>query len=227
MTQRINLYNKALLPRRDWLMLDYVVAYALVAAALGLLVGWLALTGARRAEQVHASAQQQLEQAQKQLTTLATIPKRTVDAKLLQTVQAAREEQQQLQQILNLGGSQRDAAPIRFSAVLAALAQHTPANVWLIAAQADARGVDIDGYALHPRLVAGLAQALSQSPAMGGKRFASLDVQSEKVALAAPTPALPVATPTPIPIQTPAAASQPPADLPAYRFKLSSHGVQP
>lgn len=180
MTQQINLFNPALLKKRDLLTARNVVAaWAVVLAGLAT----LALLVAYRADQLAHEAldiETQLKEEQAQHAALAKQlaelkPDARLAAELAQVEQflAARRE---IVSVLQGGTIGRTEG---FSDYMRAFARQSMSGLWLTGFNISAGGNDMEirGRTLNAELVPGYIRRLNGEKALSGRSFASLDMK--------------------------------------------------
>lgn len=181
MSQHINLYNPALLPRRHLLSARNLgLAMVLLAGVAGA-AGWHAWAGADRQAASTAQGRQALEQERQRLAQLVKARnQRQPDAGLAAELKQA-EQLLATRQALELALSAGDAAMTDgFSEHFRAFARQTMEGVWLVGFSIDGASgaMEIDGRAVSPELVPVYIRRLTDEPAFQGRSFAALDVKS-------------------------------------------------
>jgi hypothetical protein len=187
MTHHINLYDPALLRRREWLTAANL-AFAVVAIlTVMLLWGIVArIDAAGQAEQA-AALDSRLKAAREESVTLAgQLASRKADPKLELDIAALQELLGVRRNILVALGQGDTAQTAGHSVYLRGLARQTLGNVWLtgFSIGLDGSAMEIRGRTLDPALLPEYIRRLSAEPAFRGRRFASLNVVAPPAAQA-------------------------------------------
>jgi hypothetical protein len=195
MSQQINLYNAAFVPRREWLTAQSLaVAVAALLALVTVAAVWARLDARNSAvELAVAQARQkatleQLETARRQLGVRK--PSAALQAEL-------RDQQQLLVSrdtvlaVLNDGMGGQDGAGIGFAEYLRGLARQSVSGLWLTGFSVAAGGNDMSlrGRALDKTLLPDYVRRLNGEKAFAGRSFASLRVDAKEEPAAAGLPA--------------------------------------
>lgn len=217
MSQQINLYDPALLRRREWLTATNLAAVAALIAVV--VIGWgiweRALLGALEQE-----AELLATQNKSLRDEIATVGARRAGLKADAAVAAELSSGQDLlalrrEAMEKLKTMTAPQAP-RLADYLTALARQTPAGLWLTGfsvASGDA-GMEISGRMTDPTLLPEFIRRLNSETAFFGRSFAALQVNAAKPAAA---PAGPSQGPAPLA-----------ATVPAYHeFSLAPAKVKP
>lgn len=180
MSQHINLYNAALLPRRHLLSARNLVLLMVLVAGLAGAAGWHARAGADRQAALTAQGRQAVEHERERLTQLVKARnERQPDAGLAAELKRA-EALLATRQALELALPARDAVMTNgFSEHFRAFARQTMEGVWLVGFSIDGASgaMEIDGRAVSPELVPVYIRRLTEEPAFHGRSFAALDVK--------------------------------------------------
>lgn len=219
MTQQINLYDAALLRRREWL-----TAANLVVATLALvlaMVGWSVAVRAQVAalEAENARLAPEVKTLREQMTALADqAASRKPDARLeaeLASTQAVLARRGDILAALRKGVG-GDAAS--FGEYLRALARQSVGGLWLTGFSVDegGSGLKIRGRMADPALLPEYIRKLNNEPAFQGRAFATLKVTTGQ---SAPPPGVAAAAPAPAP--APAATDARSARPPYHEFVLA------
>lgn len=188
MAQHINLYDPSLRPPRVWITPGRVLlALALVAAAVAA-AAWQV-----RAQAQTASARSQALQAQlQQLAQAAGASQPSDEAAQTQELEALRLRVAGLQALAQAQAAEPDGREGAV-ALLAALAQAAPGDVWLDTVQWQApraqqpASIALEGQMLDPRRLPVYLRRLEAQPALAGQRLAQVQVE--------PAPVVPGAVP--------------------------------
>lgn len=179
MTHYINLYDPALLRRREWLTATNL-AFAVAAVFLVMLLwgGWARFDAARLAEQA-AALDSQVKAAREQSVALAgQLGARKADPALELSVAAARELLGVRREIRDALGQGVASAAAGQADYLRGLARQTVANLWLTEFSIGPEGtrMEIHGRTLDPATLPEYIHRLNAEPAFRGRRFAALSV---------------------------------------------------
>lgn len=179
MTHHINLYDPALLRRREWLTAANLAFAAAIILLVMLLWGsWARIDAAGVADQA-AAMETRLKAAREESIALAgQLASRKADPKLELDIAALQELLGVRQNILTTLGQGDPAQAAGHSVYLRGLARQTIANVWLtgFSIGPDGSHMEIRGRTLDPALLPVYIRRLSSEPAFRGRRFASLNV---------------------------------------------------
>jgi len=197
-TQQINLYNPAFIPRRQWLNGQSLATMAgAMLVALAIAGGWSA-QNARSSGDAAAAAKAELKQAQAAFDA----EKRAFDARkpssaLLAEVEQAQELLAMREEVLAALGKSlgsEDSPGVGFSDYLKGLARHARSGLWLTGFRVDAGGenMTLTGRAVDKALLPEYVRSLNAEPAFVGKAFAGLRIEAKDASVA---PAVPSAVP--------------------------------
>lgn len=189
MSQQINLLNRDLRARHDWLAFNVVAPLALAVVALvAVAVVWV------RAEQGQlvtreAAVAAQLKASQERLQALARqIGERKGDPRLeveSQRLAAAVQRRRDVLQVLADGGLEKGGG---FAEIMAGLSRQAMDGLWLTAFSAAGSDFEIRGRMLDPALLPDYIRRLNAESAFRGRRFDMLDMKG-----VLPPPAVPTA----------------------------------
>lgn len=191
MSQQINLYNAAFVPKRQLLTGQSLAISTAVLLCLLLGAGTWSSIRARGAIEAADAAKAELKQAQAMLET----EKRAFDAR--KPTPALQAEVDQAQALLGmreevlaaLGKSlgDDDAPGAGFADYLKGLARHARGGLWLTGFQVEAGGerMALTGRTLDKALVPEYVRALNAEPAFVGKAFAGLRIDAHEPPVAA------------------------------------------
>lgn len=186
MTHHINLYDPALLRRREWLTAANLAFVTAGIFFLMLLWGaWARIEAAGLAEQA-AALENRLKAAREESVALAgQLAARKADPKLELDVAALQELLGVRRNILVALGQGAGATSIGYADYLRGLARQSIADLWLtgFSIGPDGARMEIRGRTLDPALLPRYIGRLNAEPAFRGRRFAALDV-----AVPAPVP---------------------------------------
>jgi MSHA biogenesis protein MshI len=195
-TQQINLYDAALLRRRDWLAAGNVAAATL--ALLAAMVGW-SLSARAQLSVLEAESQAiapQLKTLREQTTALAAqLASLKPDARVEAELSSARGTLALRGEILAVLQKGIGGGATGFGEYLRALARQSVGGLWLtgFSVAEGGSGMEIRGRMTDPALLPEYIRKLNGEPAFQGRAFAALKVA---VASAAPVagnaPAAPV-----------------------------------
>lgn len=179
MSRQINLYDPALLRRREWITAGNVLAgVILVCGILFAWGGWLSFRGARLETQV-ADLERELKAAREESVTLGTqLANLKPDPELERNLAAVKDLlglRKEMLAELSKGSPQANAP---YGDYLRGLARQALGGLWLtgFAVEAGDRRMEIRGRTLDPALVPEYIRRLNAEPAFRGHRFAALSV---------------------------------------------------
>jgi hypothetical protein len=192
MTHYINLYDPALLKRREWLTAaNLLFALALVFVVMLGWGAWARIDAASLATDA-AALDSRLQAARAESVTLAgQLSSRRADPKLELDLAAMKELLGVRQQILTTLGQEAGSQSIGHADYLRGLARQSVTNLWLtgFSVGPDGTRMEILGRTLDPALLPEYIRRLNAEPAFRGHRFAALSV-----GLPAPAPVANAAT---------------------------------
>lgn len=179
MTHHINLYDPALLRRREWLTAAHL-AFAAAAIFLVMLLwgSWARIDAAGLGEQA-AALDSQLKSAREQSVALAgQLAARKADPALELSVAAAKELLGVRRNIRDVLGQGVASAATGQADYLRGLARQTVTNLWLTEFSLGPEGarMEIHGRTLDPATLPEYIRRLNAEPAFRGRRFAALSV---------------------------------------------------
>lgn len=185
MTHHINLYDPALLRRREWLTAANLAFAAVALLVIMLLWGIAARIDAAGQGGQASELENRLKTAREASIALAgQLASRRADPKLELDIAALQELLGVRRNILAALGQGDSTQPAGPSIYLRGLARQTLANVWLtgFSIGPDGSAMEIRGRTLDPALLPEYIRRLSAEPAFRGRRFASLDVRAPEPA---------------------------------------------
>ncbi len=211
MTQQINLYDPALLRKREVIS---ALNLALAAAVLAVFIGaWAVLARAQQAtlEAEQQALARQLKSVQEQMADLARqVASMKPDPRIEAELASARALLSLRGEVLGVLEKSIGGGAISFAEYLRALARQTVGGLWLTGfSVADSGGMEIRGRMSDPARLPEYIRRLNAEKAFQGRSFAALRVSPGLAA--APTAA---ATPG-------SAAPAPPATAPFHEFVLA------
>lgn len=179
MTHHINLYDPALLRRREWLTAANL-AFAAAAVFLAMLLwgAWARIDAAGLGEQA-ATLENRLKAAREQSVALASqLATRRADPALELSVAAAQELLGVRRNIRDALGQGVASAATGQADYLRGLARQTVTNLWLTEFSIGPEGarMEIRGRTLDPATLPEYIRRLNAEPAFRGRRFAALSV---------------------------------------------------
>jgi hypothetical protein len=217
MAQQINLYDPALLRKRDWLALGNVVA---VTAVLTLVIGadgYLARLDLPALTAQAATNEGQLKAVREQITSLGQqAANRKPDPRLEQEIAAKRLLLGTRGEVLSiLRQSLGPEAGASFTAYLQGFARQTVAGLWLTNFTIDAMSgsIEIKGRTVDPALLPEYIRRLNKEAAFQGRAFSAFKLDAGKPETITPAP----------PLAGAAAKTPPPAmavRAPFHEFRL-------
>ena len=212
MSQQINLYNAAFVPKRELITAkNLAVAAGVLLVSLSAFGAWAALQAQQKASAA-AAAQTQLKQTQAameaaRIASEARKPSAALQAELDQTrrLLAMREE---VLAVLSLGmGEGKDKGGAGFGDYLAGLARQTREGLWLSGFSISAGGssMTLSGRTLDKATLPDYVRRLNNEPAFAGKAFAGLQMDyrelvrgtETKTTVVPPAPTFPAVVPAP------------------------------
>lgn len=198
MAQQINLYDPALLSKRDWFALSNVVLGAGVLAVLVVAAGWLVRLDVPALQAQAATQDIQLKAMREQVLALGKRgADRQADARLEQDLTAARQLAAARGEILGVLRQRLAADAPPFAEYLRGFSRQTMPGLWLtgFAWDAAAGSIEIRGRTVDPALLPEYIRRLNREPAFRGHAFAALTIAEGKPDTVAGT-----ATPSTAPI---------------------------
>lgn len=192
MSQQINLYNPALLKRREWLSAPNVAAGA--AVLLVVMAAWTALARyqASRLEAQAAPVTLRLKAAQEEMAALTkALAERQSDPRIEAELKKTSELLQGRQKVLEVLSRGLGPGAVGFAEYLPGFARQTPRAIWLTAftVAADGSAMEIRGRTTDPALLPDYIQRLSSEKAFKGRAFAALELSAGSAEPAAGTAA--------------------------------------
>lgn len=188
MSQQINLYDPALLRKREWLTATNVALASL--ALLVVMAGWTGWTRVRLSalEAEAATLAPQAKALQDQVAALGKdMAGRKPDARLEAELAQARTELAVRAEVADVLGKGLGPEAASFAEYLRGLARQTPSGLWLTGFSVGAGGgaMEIRGRLLDPALLAEYIRRLNGEKAFQGRAFSALKLIAGKP----PTPA--------------------------------------
>ncbi|MBS3935227.1 MAG: PilN domain-containing protein [Sulfuritalea sp.] len=192
MARHINLYDPALLRKRDWFALGNVVLGALLALLLVAAAGFATRAGLPGLADRAAAGETQLHGLREQVRVLGQHgAKRQADPRIAAELEETRLAAQGRNQVLEI--LRRKVAEGRppFAEPLRGLARQSMTGVWITGFSWDAAGdrIEIRGRTVDPALLPDYLRRLSREPAFRGRAFAALDLVEGKLEPVAGAPA--------------------------------------
>jgi hypothetical protein len=179
MTHYINLYDPALLRRRDWLTAANL-AYAVAAIFLAMLLwgSWARIDAAGLAEQAGKLDSQIKAEREQSVALAGQLAARRADPTLALNVAAARELLGVRRNIRDALGQGVASAAGGHSDYLRGLARQTVVNLWLTDFSIGPQGarMEIRGRTLDPATLPDYIRRLNAEPAFRGRRFAAVNI---------------------------------------------------
>jgi hypothetical protein len=205
MTQQINLFNPAFIPKRELLTGQNL---ALAALALVLLIAPLSYWSRTKAQKAAAelvavkARQQQSQEALDALVKAAQA--RKPSAALLAEIDQTRQLIAMRDEVLAAVGVRADLPEASFAAYLAGLARQTRDGLWLSGFSVASGGaqLSLSGKAIDKALLPQYIQRLNSEPAFAGKTFGGLRIEYRDLAavkgVAAAVPPAPTSGGSPV-----------------------------
>ncbi len=206
MAQQINLFDPALLRKRDWFALSNVVLGAGLAAVLVAAAGFLARGGLPELQTQAKTGETQLKAMREQVLVLGQrVADRKADPRIEQELDVARHLAEARGVVLETlrQGLAADVPP--FADYLRGLARQSMTGLWITGFVWDATSdsMEIRGRTTDPALLPEYIRRLNREPAFRGHAFAAL-----KVAEGKPEPVANTTTPSAAKSSVPAEAAQ-------------------
>lgn len=183
MAQQINLYDPALLRKRDWLALSNVVLGAGALAVLVAAAGWLVRLDVPTLQARAATQDTQLVAMREQVLALGKrVADRHADPRIEQELAMARQLAAARGEVLGVLRQRLEADAPPFAEYLRGFARQTMTGLWLtgFAWDAAAGSIEIRGRTVDPALLPEYIRRLNREPAFRGHAFAALNVVAGK-----------------------------------------------
>lgn len=183
MAQQINLFDPALLRKRDWFALSNVVLGAGIAAVLVIAAGFVARSGLPALQAQAASGETQLKAMREQVLVLGQrVADRKADPRIEEELAVARHLAEGRGVVLQTlrQGLEADMPP--FADYLRGLARQSITGLWITGFAWDAASdsMEIRGRTTDPSLLPDYIRRLNREPAFRGHAFAALKVAEGK-----------------------------------------------
>jgi hypothetical protein len=197
--QQINLYNPALMRKRDWFALSNVVLGAGIAAVLGVAAGVLARGGLPALQAQTTASETQLQAMREQVLVLGQrVAERKADPRIEQELTMARQLAEVRGVVLQTLRQGLESDVPSHAEYLRGLARQSMTGLWITGFVWDAASdsMEIRGRTTDPALLPEYIRRLNRESAFRGHAFAALNVVEGKVDAAkavAPTEARPKA----------------------------------
>ena len=199
MSQQINLYNPAFIPKRELLTgKNLAIAAAAVYGAIAAAAGWAYLE-AQRQTAANLAAQQQLKQAQAATEAVRQASEtRKPSAALQAEIDRHRQLMAMRDEVLAVAGQglggERGAG---FGDYLAGLSRQSREGLWLtgFTVSAGGSGMVLRGRTVDKSLLPDYVRRLNREPAFAGRSFAGLQLDYREPGAAAPASVPPASTP--------------------------------
>lgn len=220
MTQQINLYDAALLRRREWLSAANLAVATLTLAAV--MTGWSLSARAQLAalEAESRAVASQLASLRERVTGLAArAAALKPDARLEAELASARALLSLRGDVLAALDKGLGSGATGFGEYLRALARQSVGGLWLtgFTVAEGGSGMEIRGRMTDPALLPEYLRKLNGEPAFQGRAFATLTVSAASTPSAAPpAQAQALVPPQATPSQAPAPRAAPPRSAPPY-----------
>jgi len=192
MARHINLYDPALLRRRDWLALGNVVLGALLALLLVAAAGFVVRAGLTERQAQLAAGETRLQALREQVRALGQrVAERQADPRIEQELAAARQVAQGRGEVLETLRQKVAEGQQPFAETLRGLARQSMTGLWITAFSWEAAGgrIEIRGRTVDPALLPDYLRRLSREPAFQGRTFAALEIREGKIETAGGAPA--------------------------------------
>lgn len=202
MAQQINLYDPALMRKRDRFALANVVLGAGAVAILVLVAGFLARSGLPALQTQSSASETQLKAMREQVLVLGQrVAERKADPRIEQELSAARQLAEVRGVVLQTLRQDLESNAPSYAEYLRGLARQSMTGLWITGFVWDAASdsMEIRGRTTDPALLPEYIRRLNREPAFRGHAFAALNVAEGKAETAktantaAPTEAPPKA----------------------------------
>lgn len=183
MAQQINLYDPALLRKRDWFALANVVLLAGLLAILVTLAGFLVRAGLPELHAQVATSETQLKAMREQVLVLGKrVAERKADPRIEQELNAARQMAGAHDVLLDTLRVQLAVDRPFFADYLRGLARQAINGLWITGFtwEAGGEGLEIRGRTLDPALLPEYIRRLNNEPAFRGQAFSALKLAEGK-----------------------------------------------
>lgn len=198
MAQQINLYDPALLRKRDWLALVNIVLGAGVLAVLVAGAGFLARNGLPELQAQVTTSETQLKAMREQVLVLGQrVADRKADPRIEQELATARQVAEARGVVLETLRQRLASDEPPFADYLRGLARQSMTGLWITGFAWDAAsdGIEIRGRTLDPALLPEYIRRLNREPAFRGQAFSALNVAEGKPDPASGAKAVPAEAP--------------------------------
>lgn len=183
MAQQINLYDPALLRKRDWFALSNLVLGAGIAALLVATTGMLVRSGLPELQAQTTTGEAQLKAMRDQVLVLGQrVAERKADPRIEQELAAARQLAAARGEVLQALRHRLASGEPSFADYLRGLARQSMTGLWITGFAWDAAsdGLEIRGRTTDPALLPEYIGRLNREPAFRGQAFAALTVAEGK-----------------------------------------------
>lgn len=183
MAQQINLYDPALLRKRDWFALSNLVLGAGIAALLVATTGMLVRSGLPELQAQTTMGEAQLKAMRDQVLVLGQrVAERKADPRIEQELAAARQLAAARGEVLQALRQRLASGEPSFADYLRGLARQSMTGLWITGFAWDAAsdGLEIRGRTTDPALLPEYIGRLNREPAFRGQAFAALTVAEGK-----------------------------------------------
>jgi hypothetical protein len=192
MAQQINLYDPALLRKRDWLALPNLVLGAAIAAALVAAAGFLARNTLPELQAQATTGEARLKALRDQVLVLGQrVAERKADPRIEQELAVTRQLAAARGEVLRALRQRLTAGDPPFADYLRGLARQSMSGLWITGFGWDAAsdGLEIRGRTTDPALLPEYISRLNREPAFRGQSFSALTVAEGKPETVAGSPA--------------------------------------
>lgn len=183
MAQQINLYDPALLRKRDWFALSNLVLGAGIAALLVAAAGVLVRGGLPELQAQATTGEAQLQAMRDQVLVLGQrVAERKADPRIEQELAATRQLAAARGEVLQALRQRLASGEPSFADYLRGLARQSMTGLWITGFAWDAAsdGLEIRGRTTDPALLPEYIGRLNREPAFRGQAFAALTVAEGK-----------------------------------------------
>lgn len=183
MSRQINLYDPALLRKRDWLALGYVVSFGLLLVAVVVAAGFVVRGDLPQLESQASANETQLKALREQVVALGQQMIRKPDPVLEHEVDATRLLLSAREEVVSLLKKDLGPGTHSYTNFLRGFARQTIPGLWLTGFSFDsAGGMEIRGRLIDPALLPEYILHLNREPAFQGRAFSALSLGEGKAA---------------------------------------------
>lgn len=183
MSQQINLFNPALLRKRDWFALSNIVLGAGVLVALAMGTGFFVRGGLPELQARAMNGETQLKAMREQVLVLGKrVAERKTDPRIEQELASTRMVAKAHGEVLQTLRHQLSAEEPQFADYLRGLARQSMDGLWITGFtwNSGGDGLQLRGRTIDPALLPEYIRRLNREPAFRGQSFSALNVAEGK-----------------------------------------------